>query len=427
MSQRIPNEVVTHVLIAPHVPGLFMLPRILLKAKRARPFFGMHPWVYAGAIDSVEGEPKDGDVVDLVSSAGNFIARGLYNSQSKIRVRLYTWNAEQALDADFFRRQLASAIRLRRDLLRLPAACRLVFSEADGLSGMVVDEFPHPQPLSQGERGGGSWLVVQFTSLAMAIRREMFADLLTELLHPAGIYLRTERGIGQLEGLEMQDGPLRGEAPGTIIIEEHGLRFQVNLTEGQKTGYYLDQRDNREAVARLAVGRRMLDAFCYSGGFSLHALQAGAASSLGIDASEPALELARANAELNGLPQAAFEKADVFDRLDQLVHAGERFGVIVLDPPKFARSKSAVEEAMRGYRRLLEQSLKLLEPDAILVMCCCSGLIERQMLHDLLAQEAAQARRPLQILESRGAAADHPVSAMCPETNYLKCVICRVT
>ncbi len=373
----------------------------------------MHPWVYAGAIEAVVGEPKDGDAVDLVSHTGNFVARGLFNSQSKIRVRLYAWDAQQPLDADFFRRQLASAIRLRRDLLRLPAACRLVFSEADGLSGMVVDQFDR-------------WLVVQFTSLALAIRREMFADLLTELVQPEGIYLRTERGIGQLEGLELHDGPLRGETPGLLTIEEHGVRFHVNLTEGQKTGYYLDQRDNRQAVARLAVGRRMLDAFCYSGGFSLHAARAGAASVLAVDASEPALQLARANAELNGLTNVTFEKSDVFDQLDRLVTAGERFGVIVLDPPKFARSKSAVDEAMRGYRRLLVQALKALEPDGILVMCCCSGLIDRQMLHDLLAQEASQARRPLQILESRGAAPDHPVSAMCPETNYLKCVICRV-
>ncbi|MSQ94146.1 MAG: class I SAM-dependent rRNA methyltransferase [Gemmataceae bacterium] len=388
-------------------------PRILLKDKRARPFFGMHPWVYAGAIAAVEGEPKDGDVVDLMSHVGAFVARGLYNSQSKIRVRLYAWDEQQPLDADFFRRQLASAIRLRRDILKLPGACRLVFSEADGLSGLVVEQF---------ER----WLVVQFTSLALALRREIFADLLTELLHPNGIYLRTERGIGQLEGLELQDGPLRGDAPGLLTMEENGLRFHVNLTEGQKTGYYLDQRDNRQAVARLAVGRRMLDAFCYSGGFSLHAARAGATSVLAVDSSEPALQLARANAELNGLTNVTFEKSDVFDQLDRLVAAGERFGVIVLDPPKFARSKSAVEEAMRGYRRLLVQALKALESDGILVMCCCSGLIERQMLHDLLALEASQVRRPLQILESRGAAPDHPMSAMCPETNYLKCVICRV-
>lgn len=388
--------------------------RILLKAKRARPFFGMHPWVYAGAIERIEGEPKDGDIVDLVSHANNFVARGLYNSQSKIRVRLYTWDPTQNLDADFFRRQLQNALRLRRDILRIDGPSRLVFSEGDGLSGLTIDEFDR-------------YLIVQFTSLAMAMRREMFADLLTELVQPAGIYLRTERGVGQLEGLQLQDGPLRGESPGVVTIEEHGVKIQVNLTEGQKTGYYLDQRDNRLAVARLAVGRRMLDAFCYSGGFSLQALRAGAASTLGIDASEPALALARTNAQLNGFTNAVFEKADVFNRLDSLVDAGERFGVVVLDPPKFARSTSAIDEALRGYRRLIQQALKLLEPDGILAMCCCSGLIERQMIHDLLAQEASQTRRLLQILESRGAAPDHPVSALCPETNYLKCVLCRLT
>jgi 23S rRNA (cytosine1962-C5)-methyltransferase len=373
----------------------------------------MHPWVYAGAIDAVEGEPRDGDVVDLVSHAGNFVARGLYNSQSKIRVRLYSWDADQEIDSDFFRGRLERAIHLRRNILRLPGACRLVFSEADGLSGLTIDQF-------------NRWLVVQFTSLALAQLRELFADLLMQLVQPDGIYLRTERGIGQLEGIELHDGPLRGDAPGPIEINEHGLRIRINLTEGQKTGYYLDQRDNRFAVAQLAIGRRMLDAFCYSGGFGLHAARAGAASVLGVDGSEAALELAHTNAELNALSSLTFENADVFDKLDQLVLANERFGVIVLDPPKFARSNSAIDEAMRGYRRLLVQSLKLLEADGVLAMCCCSGLITREMLHELLAQEASQARRHLQILETRGAAADHPVSALCPETNYLKCVICRV-
>jgi 23S rRNA (cytosine1962-C5)-methyltransferase len=393
-------------------------PRVILKAKRARPFFGMHPWVYAGAIDAIDGEPADGAEVDLVSHAGNYVARGLYNSHSKIRVRLYTWAPDVALNADFFRRQLSDAIALRRDVLNLMGpgqACRLVFSEADGLSGLTIDRFDR-------------WLVVQFTSLALANRRDLLADLLTELLSPEGIYLRTERGIGQLEGLELQDGPLCGDTPSTpIVIEEHGLRIQVSLTEGQKTGYYLDQRDNRQVVARLAQGRRMLDAFCYSGGFGLHAARAGAASVLGIDASEPALTLARANVELNGLANIAFEKGDVFGKLTQLALAKEHFGVVVLDPPKFARSGSAVDEAMRGYRRLLQQALKLAEPGAILAMCCCSGLIAREMLHELLAQEASQVRRPMQILESRGASPDHPVSAHCPETNYLKCVICRVS
>ena len=179
---------------------------------------------------------------------------------------------------------------------------------------------------------------MQFTSLGLAQRREWFAELLVELLQPAGIYQRTERGIGQLEGLEAHDGLLWGEAPpGPIEIDEGGVRFLVNLAEGQKTGFYLDQRDNRQAAARLARGRRVLDAFCYTGGFGLHAARAGASSVLGVDQSEPALQLARDNARLNGLDNLTFVRGDVFDELDALAARGERFGMVVLDPPKFAR------------------------------------------------------------------------------------------
>jgi 23S rRNA (cytosine1962-C5)-methyltransferase len=390
--------------------------QVVLQPRRARPFYGRHPWVYAGAIAQVQGEPADGDVVDLYSHAGNFIARGLFNSQSKIRVRLFSWSAETPLDENFFRERLQRAVRLR-DVLGLNKsgqACRLVFSEGDGLSGLTVDRYDR-------------WLVVQFTSLGIAQRREMLADLLMELTEPAGIYVRTERGIGRLEGLELQDGPLRGQIPSEpIVIEEGGLRFLVNFAEGQKTGFYLDQRENRRAVAGLAAGRRVLDAFCYTGGFGLHAAQAGAREVLGVDVSEPALALARENARLNGFSNLSFVRADVFTQLDALQQAGERFGLIVLDPPKFARARNALEEALRGYRRLQTLALRLLEPDGFLVTCCCSGLITVSMLDDLLAQLAAEERRDVQILEHRGQAPDHPVSAVCPESNYLKCIISRV-
>ncbi len=391
--------------------------RVILQPRRARPFYGRHPWVYPGAISAVEGDPADGAEVDLVSHTGNFIARGLYNAQSKIRVRLYSWSPDVPLDRDFFRDRLAAAVRLRRDILRLDGpgrACRLVFSEGDGLSGLTVDRYDR-------------WLVVQFTSLGLAQRRETIAELLVELTGAEGVYLRTERGIGRLEGLELQDGPLSGQTPeGPVTIDEDGLRFQVNLAEGQKTGYYLDQRDNRKAVARLAVGRRVLDAFGYSGGFGLHAAKAGASAVVGVDSSEPALELARANARLNGVENVTFVAADVFDHLAALAEAGDSFGVVVLDPPKFARSQGAVEEALRGYRRLQTLGLRLLEADGILVTCCCSGLITGDMLSDLLAQLAVEERRDVQILERRGQAADHPVAVTCPESNYLKCLISRV-
>jgi 23S rRNA (cytosine1962-C5)-methyltransferase len=390
--------------------------QVILAPKRARPFFGHHPWVYPGAIAAVEGEPADGEIVDLRSHAGNFIARGLYNSRSKIRVRLFTWT-EEALDETFFRERLRSALHLRQNILGLTGpgkACRLVFSESDGIPGCVVDQYDR-------------WLVVQFTSLGLAQRRDLLADLLMELVQPEGIYLRTERGIGQLEGLELHDSLLRGSVPEEpIVIDDEGVKFLVHLREGQKTGFYLDQRDNRLAVAKLCRGRRLLDAFCYTGGFALHALKAGAASSLGLDVSTPALELAQANARLNNLENLTVERGDVFDRLDSLATAEARFGAVVLDPPKFARSGNAIEEALRGYRRLQTLALKILEPDGILAVCCCSGLIGFDMLYQLLSQLAAENRRSIQILETRGPAADHPVAANCPETSYLKCIVCRV-
>ncbi len=394
-----------------------MTPRVLLQPRRARPFYGGHPWVFAGAIAAVEGEPADGAEVELIAHGGASVARGFYNSKSKIRVRLYSRDAAVPLDRAFFRDKLEAAVRLREmlGLVGPGRACRLVFSEGDGLSGLVVDRYDR-------------WLVVQFTALALAQRRETFAELLTELTGAEGIYLRTERGVGTLEGLELRDGPLCGSLPsGPVEIEEDGIRFLVNLAEGQKTGFYLDQRDNRRAVARLAAGRRVLDAFCYSGGFGLHAARAGAEAVLGVDQSEPALALARENARLNGLDgRMEFARGDVFAELGALADRGEKFGLVVLDPPKFARNRGAVEEALRGYRRLQALGLRLLGPDGFLVTCCCSGLITADMLEELLAQLAAETRRDVQVLERRGPAPDHPVSVACRESHYLKCLVTRV-
>jgi 23S rRNA (cytosine1962-C5)-methyltransferase len=392
--------------------------QVILKPKRAQPFFGRHPWVFAGAIEKIEGSPPDGAVVDLRSSTGNFVARGLFNSQSKINVRLYSWDEAAPLDRAFFRARLEKAFVLRHDILHLnagpDAGYRVAFSEADLLSGMVADRY-------------GQWLSVQFTSLALAQRKEMFAELFTELLGVHGVYLRTEKGIGQLEGVELHDGLLAGELPPeNLTIEENGLRFLVNLTEGQKTGYYLDQRDNRLAVGRLSVGRSVLDAFSYTGGFGLYAAKYGASEVECVDASEPALKLAERNAVANGLGQLKFTHADVFHHLGDLVSAGRKFDVVVLDPPKFARNRAAVPKAMQGYRKLHQHAMKLLNKDGVLVSCCCTGLISSEMLEDLIAQVAIDARRDLQILERRGPSADHPVAVTCRESAYLKCVISRV-
>jgi 23S rRNA (cytosine1962-C5)-methyltransferase len=373
--------------------------------------------VFAGAIERVVGEPADGDEVDLVSHGGNFVARGLFNSQSKIQVRLYSWVEGVALDAAFFRERLARAVSLRHDISKLnqpEAGYRVAFSESDFLSGMVVDRY-------------GDWLAIQFTALGLAKRRDTIAEVLRDLLSPRGIYLRTEKGIGKLEGVELHDGPLWGDPPpADLTIVENGLRVLVNLAEGQKTGYYLDQRDNRAWVAGHCPGQRVLDAFCYTGGFGLAAAKVGAAEVLGVDASQPALELARRNAAANALTNISFDCADVFRHLADLVAGRRQFDVVVLDPPKFARNRAAVPEALKGYRRLHQLALQLLARDGLLVSCCCTGLIALEELEDVIAQVAVESKRDLQILARRGASPDHPTAITCRESGYLKCVVSRV-
>jgi 23S rRNA (cytosine1962-C5)-methyltransferase len=395
------------------------LPRVVLKPRRAQPFFARHPWVFSGAVARVEGDPQPGAEVALVTEHGEFVARGLFNPQSNIQVRLYGWDARTPLDEAFWSSRLGEAIRLRRDVLRLvgpTSACRLVFSEADGLSGLVVDRY-------------GDWLSVQLTSLALASRRELLTRLLNEKLAPAGIWLRTERGIREAEGLEIADGLLSGDAPPRpLIIEEHGLQYGIDVVEGQKTGFFLDQRDNRLAAARYVRGGRVLDLCCYTAGFAMNAaFHGGAREVLAIDVSEPALTMARANAERNALAGSIrFEKSDAFKCLEDLRGAGERFDVVVLDPPKLARHSRGVPEALRGYHSLNRLAIEVLADDGILITCSCTGYVERAMFENMLAEAALSARRRLQILEVRGASADHPTSVACPETDYLKCYIGRV-
>jgi 23S rRNA (cytosine1962-C5)-methyltransferase len=389
----------------------------LLKPRKARPFFGRHPWVLDSAIDRVEGSPADGDCVDLCSEQGGFIARGIFNSRSRIHVRLYTWNESEPLDEAFWRRRLESALHLRSVLsYDSPAgAARLVFSEGDGLSGLIVDRY-------------GDYLVVQVTALAVAVRLPQIVPMLVDLARPRGILLRTERDIVRAEGLDLAAGLAWGRMPdGPVEILDQGLYYGVDLSEGQKTGLYLDQRENRTAAARYMNGRRLLDMFCYTGGFSLSAAALGKAREvLGFDSSQRALAQARANAERNGLANVRFESGDVFDALHALKTAGERFEGVVLDPPKFARSRAAVEDALRAYTRLNRLALDVLAAGGILVTCSCSGHVTRDDFFFMLAGVAQQSGRDIQVLEQRGAAADHPVSVTCPETEYLKCFICRV-
>ena len=404
----------------PHVDTGEGLPTatIVLKPKRARPFFGRHPWVLDSAVLRVDGAPADGAVVDLATHDGQFVGRGLWNSTSRLRVRLYAFDAATKLDDALWQARIEAAVGLRRTLgLDDPAgAARLVNSEGDDLSGLIVDRY-------------GDYLAVQVTALAMASRLDTICDTLQTLVAPRGILLRgAERGLAKLEGLHLADRLVRGSAPaGPIFVHEHGLRFGIDLAEGQKTGYYLDQRDNRHAAARYARGRRVLDMFCYSGGFSVAAAVTGrAASVLAVDSSAKAATLAKANADLNGAANVVVETADAFEKLDALLAGGERFGMVVLDPPKFARSRASLDDALRAYHRINRAALGLLEPGGILVTCSCSGSVSRDDFLQMLAGVAQRGRRPIQLLECRGAAPDHPVSASCLEGEYLKCVIARV-
>ena len=441
-----------------------ILPQIVLKPRKALPFFSRHPWVFQGAVDWLVGDPQPGDVVDVIDDAERFVARGIFNPASQICVRLYSWDETVPLDEAFWSQRLDDAITLRvglfgaaesstspfapkfnsgepggvsprtlpidanspgADAARLTqshrtftpdSACRLVFSEADGLSGLTVDRY-------------GDWLLLQVTSLALGKRLDLIVELLRSKLNPRGIWLRTEKGIREAEGLELADGLLWGEAPPRpLIIRENGVQFQLDVAEGQKTGFFLDQRDNRRRVADLVRGHRVLDVCCYSGGFSLNCLVNGGASHVtGVDMSESALALAQSNAELNGVAdRLTLVKRDCFKALEEFAAAGERFDTVILDPPKLARHKQGIEAALRGYYSLNRSALSILKQGGFLVTCSCSGQVSHERFLDAVAQAALHENRRLQILETRGAAADHPTSVTCLESDYLKCYLCRV-
>ncbi|MGV3606083.1 MAG: class I SAM-dependent rRNA methyltransferase [Planctomycetaceae bacterium] len=412
--------------------------RVVLKPRKALPFYGRHPWVLDSGVDWVERvqapgvvlpENLDGQVVDLLNEKHIFIARGYFNSQSRIRVRLMTWRQEELLDRAFWKKRLQESVELRRALGYetstsgdAPAptgwektATRLVFSEGDRLGGLVLDRY-------------GEYLVLQATSLAVAQRATMLAEILQELLPVRGILLRTEKSTVQLEGVAVQEGLIGGTMPpAQTIIEENGIQFALDLTTGQKTGFFLDQRENRLAAARYAKGARVLDMFCYTGGFGLTAAKVGGAQSvLGIDGSQKAVDQANANASLNGLSQCTFETGDGFDRLDAIRTAGEQYDLVVLDPPKFSRNRSQLNQALMAYHRLNRSGVSVLRPGGILVTCSCSGTVGRDDFLDMLSGVAQKSKRELQILEVRGAAPDHPFQATCLESEYLKCVIARV-
>jgi 23S rRNA (cytosine1962-C5)-methyltransferase len=384
--------------------------RVRLSLEHHDPRRTGHPWVYAGHISEMVGSAQAGDVVDVYSSTKQFCGRGFYNPHSKIRVRLLT-SREEPIDDEFFRRRLDPAVRLRERLGLRSNAYRLIYGESDLLPGLIVDQYHDV-------------LVMQTLSYGFDCRKGILADLLAEQRDLRALYLRNDAKSRALEGLSSERMCLRGEMAGPVEIVEGEARFLVDVAEGQKTGWFCDQRDNRMAVARLAKGLDVLEVFCHTGAFGIHAALEGAKSVEGIDVSEAALRLARHHADANRVEDICrYRRADAFDELRALERAGRRYGMVILDPPAFARSRHAVRHALAGYRELNVQALKVLMPEGFLVTCSCSHYVSEEEFGGMVQAAGRDAHRQLRVIEQRSQGPDHPVLAAMPESRYLKCFV----
>jgi 23S rRNA (cytosine1962-C5)-methyltransferase len=372
-----------------------------------------HPWVYKTEVERIAGAVTPGDVVTVVDSRGTALGRGYINPRSQILVRLLT-PRDEPVDADFIRRRVQAAWAYRQRLYGAPAACRVVFGEADFLPGCIVDKF-------------GDVLVVQ--SLALGIERwqPVIVETLIALLQPRGIYERNDVPVRELEGLEQRSGLLWGAVDPVFWIPENGLQMQVDVAQGQKTGYFLDQRENRAAIRPYAQGARVLDCFCNVGGFALNAVRGGAQAVLAVDSSAEALAALAANAAENGL-QAAIraEEGNAFDVLRRLDAAQARFDLIILDPPAFAKNRAALPGATRGYKEINLRALRMIPDGGFLVTCSCSYHMTPELFQATVRDAAADARRRLRLVEERTAARDHPILVGYDESHYLKCLIYEV-
>jgi 23S rRNA (cytosine1962-C5)-methyltransferase len=372
-----------------------------------------HLWVYAGHIHEVRGEPTAGDVVDVVAPNGKFVARGLFNPESKIRVRLLTFN-EEPITEQFWRMKVVQAIRLRQRIVLDTNAYRLVYGEADRLPGLIADRYDDV-------------LVVQTLSYGMDRRKALLADLLCQEAGVSRIYLRNDAKSRSLEGLSLEKGFLRGAGPTRVEVHEGRARFVVDIERGQKTGWFCDQRENRQAAAQLATGAEVLEVFCHTGAFGTHAALAGAGSVEGLDVSEDALLLAREHAALNKVDdRCVYRVADAFDEMRRLERSGRRYDMVMLDPPAFARSKQAVPRALAGYKDVNLVGMRLTKPEGFVVTSSCSHHVSEQDFWTAIRQAARDAKRQVRLLEQRGQASDHPILASMPETRYLKCLILQI-
>jgi 23S rRNA (cytosine1962-C5)-methyltransferase len=395
----------------------FAGPKLLLEAGREKSLLRRHPWIFSGAVERIEGSPASGDTVQVCNTQGGFLAWAAYNPQSQICGRVWSWQADEKIDADFFRKKISSALAARKDLKldRHSNGMRLIHGESDGLPGLIVDQYAEVLVVQLGSAGAERW-------------RDTFAELLQELCKPLCIYERSDSDGRELEGLPKRNAVLRGNLPENLSVTENGIRIAVDVAAGQKTGFYLDQRDNRALIGNLAECRDVLNCFCYTGGFSLYALRGGAKSVLSIDSSAEALQLAQRNVALNGFDasRAEWQDKDVFEALRKLRDQNRKFDLIVLDPPKFAPTAAFAEKASRAYKDINLLGFKLLRPGGILATYSCSGGISDDLFQKIIAGAALDAGVDAQIVSKVHAAADHPVLLSFPEGAYLKGLVVRV-
>ncbi len=386
--------------------------KLLINTKGRRRVEGGHPWVFASDIVNADQEIEPGDIVDVYAEGSRFLGRGYYNPKSQISLRMLT-RSDEPIDGSFIRTRVRQAVDLRARLGVLHA-CRLINAESDFLPALIVDKFHDV-------------LVMQTLSLGMEKLKPLIADALMELPGVKGIYERNDVPVRDLEGLEQYKGVLRGSFETQVVIEENGIKLAVDIHNGQKTGYFLDQRENRAAIAPFVKGAKVLDCFCHIGSFSLHAARYGAMDVTGVDISEEAVSRAAILAKLNGFEgRCRFVAANAFDHLRALQAEKEQYDTIILDPPAFAKNRDAVKSAARGYKDINLRAMKLLKPGGFLVTCSCSHHMTLPLFLEMMNSAALDAGKVIRVIETRGQAKDHPHLMAAPETDYLKCVIAQV-
>ncbi len=385
---------------------------LYLKKGEERRLLAGHAWVYANEVARIEGKDKNGALAEVRAHDGRFIGRGYINHLSKILVRIFL-RSEAEEEAAALERRIRAAVSLRKTLCgEENDCCRLIFAEADDLPALIVDRY-------------GDVLVCELLSLGMDKRRELIADILERVCAPRGIYLRGDAPVRRKEGLPLENGVLRGEVPDTVVVHENGLAMEVDVKRGQKTGYFLDQKENRLAVRRYCRGARVLDCFCNSGGFSLNAA-AVAREVTAVDISPLALEQVRANAARNGFTNIRTVCADAFEQLRAFRAAGESFDCVILDPPAFCKSAAEVPGAYRGYKDVNISGMKLVRPGGFLVTCSCSHYMTMPLFEKMLRESARDCGRRAKILDVRVQAPDHPALLAADETSYLKAYFLQI-